>query len=201
MYHNSDHSQAKPPINKQKALEAVQYLALHAQSHRKMWGHVLWMNLKGVKNIYASQTYFADIGDIGRPQASLNLNEMSGAAILDKKNRGIKKTCITSIPQELLHPTALLVLSEIFPWLFNYVRYALLINCSQPTYRTQVLLSKRKRAIDSLSVAAQAVFFDESYTGASPLPGALAHEPPIYQKYPESGDDYEDFANSIGAES
>lgn len=196
-------SQVKPPKTNKKVQEAQAFFASHARSHRLMWGHILWLQVKvGLKNLYASQQYLADRGDIGRPQANLNLHVTKRHGLLSIRNRGYKKTCITSIPSEYLHPTVLLDLSDIFPWLYDHVRYALLINCSKKDDRTQVLYKIRKRdnqdALTQLAAHYFYTFYNQKKYRAAPLPGAAAHEPPIVEEFLKE-EDYERFAQSINA--
>ncbi len=205
-------SQAKTPTNKQFSPLLREYFDSHAPSHQLMWGHILWMGLR-IKNIYASQRYLGDRGDIGRSQANLNLNEMKRALILNMRNRGIKRTCLTSIPREIMQPTFLLQLTDLFPWLYNHVRYALLINCSESGYRndrTRVLDKRRETVYKPVlygSPVAQGFKNDtkkREREGPHSLRGVGTREsdkPSLLNPLKWTDDDYEEFARSINAES
>jgi len=203
---NASLNREKRRSRKRKVFELAhllrEYLNTHAYSHTQMWGYLFWMSRKCSLS-FMTQTHIGKRGNVLRPQANINLHKMQDSRLLFIYNRGVKKTCTYQLPALCNDPLFMQEISDLFPWLSGYV-YRLKITSrfnDQQSNRTQVLNSNSKRAYHQDMTLRLRVTSDKLTSfpdRASPLPGALAHEPPINQEFLK-GEDYERFARSIGA--
>ena len=149
---------------KEKASNIIAFFTSAPSSFLEMFSHQLMMSFHQPV-LFMSQSYLADVADIGRSQACINLNVMNDKlSVYHKQNRGIKKTCTTTFDPIMRDPLMALELCNLFPWLLRKTRYHLLVfNSLIQTYnRTQNEEVKERYAYMGAVNEQLAMFFSNS---------------------------------------